>query len=154
MVKYINYLTCALCISRASVNAVRYNKTHFITGERNTPREETNLLHPENCGLKKLWQYLHSQEDGVWMAEAIGTKTSLFFNERRWNLLYKLHREVLLCTVGSGNLTSELKQELKTAESRLGLGWFVLRALETAGNSMGKAGLQPCRLVPGLCAIS
>jgi len=80
MVKYIDYLTCALHITRASLHAGRYNKTHFILGERNTPREETNLLHTESCGLKKLWQYLYSQEDGFWMVEAIGAKISLFFN--------------------------------------------------------------------------
>lgn len=83
MVKYIDYLTCALNVTRAPINAVRYNKTHFIIGERNTPREETNLLHPESRGLKKLWQYLYSQEYVSWIAEAIGTKTSFFFNECR-----------------------------------------------------------------------
>lgn len=120
MVKYIDHLTCALCITRTSINAIRYNKTLFIVGERNTSREETNLLHPESCVLKKLWQYLYSHKDGVWMAEAIGTQTSLFFNECRQNIPYKLHREVSLCTVGSGNLSSEFNQELKAAESRLG----------------------------------
>lgn len=69
MVKYIDYLTCALCITKASINAIRYNKTRFIIGERKTPteeitREEINLFHLENCELRKFWQYSYSPEGG------------------------------------------------------------------------------------------
>lgn len=83
MVKYIDYLTCALShITKASINAVRYNKTHFIIGERKTPREETpreetNLFHPENCGL--LWQYSYSLEGGFWMEKAMEQRSVYFF---------------------------------------------------------------------------
>lgn len=107
MVKCIDYLTCAPSITRAAISAVGYNKTHFIIGERSTPGEETNLFPPENRGLKKLWQHSSSQEGGLGMAEAVGTKTRLFFNECRCTIPYELHGDIPLhCRVRQPDIRS------------------------------------------------